>query len=771
MPTAGPDEGSIVLNPEQREAVEHFEGPALVLAGAGSGKTRVLTTRVCRLIDEHGVPPHRIMAVTFTNKAAGEMRERVAALLDREPRGIWLGTFHALGARMLRRHAPTAGMSRTFSILDAEQSLRQVKRAATEAGVDTKRWRPKALRGYISDAKNQLVGSAEFEERHGLDPDPTLRNAARAYPAYQAALREQNAVDFDDLLMRPVRLLEGDAELLARYRDQFAFVLVDEYQDTNRAQFRLLELLAGPSGNLMVVGDDDQSIYGWRGADIRNILDFEKSFPAAKVVRLEQNYRSTPVILSAANAVIRQNCDRKPKTLRTERRGGAPVTRLEAADEIDEAAWTATEVERRMLVEPRLDHRDFAVLYRTNAQARAMEDGFRRRGVPYQIVGGVRFYERREVQDVLAYLRLLSNYRDRDAFHRVVNYPTRGVGRVTLERLTDFATAQSVTLLQAAAAADMAPGIPPSGRRGLAAFAELIRTYSAKAAQLPVGPLLEELVSELDLMAVLNAEGPEGEDRADNVRELVAGAMEFVAEVEDREEPEDREGFTDRDAFTDLDVFLQQVALVADVDRHDPGADAVTLMTLHSAKGLEFPVVFISGMEEGLFPLARSYDEPRLLEEERRLFYVGVTRAREKLYLTHARRRRRAGDVNFGALSSFADVLASELEVKTTSQVPARPPARRQRGWEDRSASSESRRDGSRAARWDDRRGNAEDDDFDQDRPSYRKGEGVVHETFGSGTIAELAGFGRDLKVVVDFPHVGRKKLLVRYAGLRRDYF
>ena len=754
-------DAGVALNPEQREAVEHLEGPALVLAGAGSGKTRVLTTRICRLVAEHGVPPWRIMAVTFTNKAAGEMRERVTAMLDADPRGIWLGTFHALGARMLRRHAVLAGLRPTFSILDAEQSLRQVKRAAADAGLDPKRWSPKGFRTHISTAKNQLVGPAAFERDHGLDHDLVLRNTARVYPVYQAALREQNAVDFDDLLALPVRLLENNAELLAGYREQFAFLLVDEYQDTNHAQFRLLELLAGQRGNLMVVGDDDQSIYGWRGADIRNILDFEKGFPGAKTVRLERNYRSTAVILSAANAVIRQNRDRKPKTLRTDRAQGPPVTCLEAADEVDEAAWIPAEIERAMLADPQLDHKDFAVLYRTNAQARAMEDGFRRRGVPYQVVGGVRFYERREVQDVLAYLRLISNPRDRDAFARVANYPRRGVGRVSLERLGAFAAGSSVTLLEAAAEAARAPGVPPAGRRGLVEFAGLVRRYSARAAATSVGQLLEELVDELGLLAVLRDEGPDGEDRADNVRELVAGAGDFQAELEDDE---------DRDAFTDLDLFLQQVALVADVDRHDPDADAVALMTLHSAKGLEFPVVFISGMEEGLFPLARSYDERRLLEEERRLFYVGATRAREKLYLTHARRRRRAGEVAFSPLSSFASVLTGDLESKTTPQAPSRGRAGRQgfggavADWAGRTAGRSER------GEWAGRTAHG-DEEVDQDRPSYRKGEGVVHETFGSGTIVELAGFGRDLKVVVDFGDAGRKKLLVRYAGLQKDYF
>jgi len=473
--------GAVSLNPEQREAVEHFEGPSLVLAGAGSGKTRVLTTRVWHLIMEHGVPPDRIMAVTFTNKAAGEMRERVAAMLGGEPKGIWMGTFHAIGVRLLRRHAPEVGWTRGFAIRDAEQALREVKKVQKTAEVDPKRWSPKAVRAAISDAKNYLIGPEEFARAHADGPDLLLRKAARVYPVYQTSLRDQDAMDFDDLLVLPVRLLENSQGLLQRYQEAFAFILVDEYQDTNRAQFRFLELLAGMHGNLMVVGDDDQSIYGWRGADIRNILDFERSFPGAQVVRLEQNYRSTPVILDAANLVIRENLYRKEKTLRTDRVGGPPITRLEAADEMDEARWVVEEIERRMLADPSLDHRDFAVLYRTNAQSRALEDRFWRRGVPYQIVGGVRFYERREIQDVLAYLRLITNPRDIDAFERVVNYPRRGVGTVSLARLTAFARDEGIGLLDAAERSRDVPGLSAPARRGLGSLATLARRHTLMA--------------------------------------------------------------------------------------------------------------------------------------------------------------------------------------------------------------------------------------------------------------------------------------------------
>lgn len=738
------------LNPQQRDAAEHFEGPCLVLAGAGSGKTRVLTTRLCRLIREHGVSPSRIMAVTFTNKAAGEMRDRVSAMLGAKPAGAWIGTFHSLGARMLRRHAPLAGLARTFSILDAEQSLRQVRRAAEEARVDPRQW-AKTVRNLISDAKNQLVGPDEFEELHEASTEiAAVRFASLVYPLYRDALRAQDAVDFDDLLFLPVRLLETNDGLLAHYQRRFAFVLVDEYQDTNHAQFRLLRLLAAPRGNLMAVGDDDQSIYGWRGADVRNILDFERSFPGAKVVRLEQNYRSTQVILDAANAVIRQNQHRRAKTLHTDRKGGEAVTCAVATDERDEARWIVREIESRMLSNPTLDHRDFAVLYRTNAQARALEEGFLRRGVPYQVVGGVRFYERREIQDVLAYLRLASNPRDRDAFERAVKYPRRGVGRVTLDRVFALAAESAASCLQVAEEADRLRGFSRAGARGLVNFAGLVRRYRRRAAEVAVGTLLDELVEELDLLPLLRAEGPEGSDRADNVRELIGGAKSFRAEpVSD--------GDSAADAFTDLDLFLQQVALVADVDRHDSAADAVTLMTLHSAKGLEFRVVFMSGMEEGLFPLARAYDDEHLLEEERRLCYVGVTRAREKLYLTHATRRRRAGEVSFGTLSSFVRIMDGVAAVATAPSAGRVGGFRAGRGAEQPPFFPDGRDRGF--------------GDLNQDRPAYYKGARVRHETFGPGTILEVTGFGQDTKVAVRFDAVGRKKLLLRYAKLERDDF
>ena len=750
------------LNRQQQEAVAHFEGPLLVLAGAGSGKTRVLTARICHLVRYHGIPPHRILAVTFTNKAAGEMRERVRGLLGEEPSGMWLGTFHSLGARILRRHAPRLGWSSTFTIYDQDQSLRQIKRAQEDAGLDPKRWSPKAFRAHVSGAKNQLVSPQEFVDENGDSFDIMARHVARVYPIYQDSLQNHNAFDFDDLLMKPVELLEGHPEVLEEFRRRFSFVLVDEYQDTNRAQFRFLELLARESRNLMVVGDDDQSIYGWRGADIRNILDFESSFPGATTVRLEQNYRSSGNILDAANQVIRHNVHRKGKTLRTDRGAGDVITLAETLDETDEARWIVEEIQARRSQDSDRGHRDFAILYRTNAQARAMEDAFLRQGMPYQVVGGVRFYERREIQDVLAYLRLISNPKDGGAFDRIVNYPRRGVGSASVARLREWSLARGVGLLEAASRAPEVPNLPKAGERSLVAFAEFVQRYSVRAGQVRVGILLEELVEELKLLESLRDEGPDGDDRAENVKELIAGALDFDAELLEEED-------LPRDRFTELDLFLQRVALVAEVDLHDPNADSVTLMTLHNAKGLEFPVVFISGLEDGLFPLGRAYDDPEALEEERRLFYVGITRAEDKLYLTHARQRRRAGEYMFGRLSPFADAIEESL-------TDIRPSPRLRTGSRTGFGSGFGedfgrRRPGHKVREESSLDEPAVEEEYNQDLPRFVKGERVAHPTFGSGTVLEVSGFGPDLKVTVNFDSVGRKKLLARYADLEKDYF
>jgi DNA helicase II / ATP-dependent DNA helicase PcrA len=739
-------------------AVEHLEGAALVLAGAGSGKTRVLTVRIARLIAEHGVAPDRILAVTFTNKAAGEMKTRVRSFLGRDPSGMWMGTFHSLGARFLRRHAPILGWDPTYTIFDAEESLREIRGIMDQVGVDPKRWKPQAVRGAISDAKNQLVGADSFAESHGEGFDLFLRMVARVYPIYQRRLRDQNAFDFDDLLVKPVELLQSHSELRERYAERFLFMLVDEYQDTNHAQFRLLELLASRHGNLMVVGDEDQAIYGWRGADIRNILNFESTYPGARLIRLERNYRSTGNILAAANAVIRHNRQRKEKTLRTDREAGDALLLVETADEGDEARWIAEEIETRRREDLKLGYEGFAILYRTNAQSRALEDAFRRKGIPYQIVGGVRFYERREIQDVLAYLRLISNPKDAAAFKRVVNVPRRGIGATSQDRLLAWAGEAGLSPLEALDRLDEIPDLSAGARRGLAVFGELIRTFSVRATQRSVGTLLEELLEALALEDHLRAEGPEGEDRVENVRELVAGALDFDAELEESWDDE-----IPPDTFTELDLFLQRVALVTDLDRTEAGADAVTFMTLHNAKGLEFPVVFLSGLEEGLFPLGRAYDDPDQLEEERRLFYVGLTRGEDRLVLSWARERRRAGDFVHSTVSSFVgDIPETLLERRRSPRIEAERP-RSSFGGEGGGRDRISARRESEIER-------AFEEGLNQDVPSLAPGERVSHATFGSGRVVAVSGFGRDLKVTVHFDTVGEKKLLARYAHLERDF-
>ena len=738
------------LNTNQLEATSHFEGPLLVLAGAGSGKTRVLTARVCHLIQEFGISPKKILTVTFTNKAAGEMRERITKLLGSEPIGMWMGTFHAMGARLLRRHADRLGWDRSFSIFDSDQSLRLIKSVQEELGLDLKRWNPKAIRAEISNSKNRLEDDKTFQLETQSGSELFIRTVGQVFSAYQEALQAQDAFDFDDLLMKPVELLESHRDLLEHYRGRFSFILVDEYQDTNRAQFRFVELLARAHGNLMVVGDPDQSIYAWRGADVRNILDFETAFPSTRVVPLEINYRSKESILSAANAVIGENVNRPKKILRASRKGGDKITLVETSNEKDEAQWIVSEIQDQIQSTQGLSICDCAVLYRTNAQARALEDAFLRARMPYQVVGGLRFYQRREIQDVLAYLRLISNPKDKTAFDRIVNYPRRGIGHTTREHLTRWAVDQGVTMLEAAGRAEEVPGIRTAGVRGLKQFADLMRRLSLRASQATIGEILEGLVEDISLIKHLNNEGPDGEDRVRNVIELIAGTLDFDATLAQTIEPDEI------DTFTELDLFLQEVALIADLDRLDPGSETVTLMTLHNAKGLEFSLVFIAGLEEGLFPLSRAYDEADALEEERRLFYVGITRAEDKLFMSWARQRRRAGDFTYGSLSSFVSAIPDKLlEYRKSNWLSpgrySKPIAIQNRGY---------------------KISHEQDEAFDmnQDSPGFVLGERVIHQTFGSGAVMEISGFGRDMKVKVKFDDVGEKKLLLRYAGLEKDW-
>ena len=761
------------LNPAQRDAVLHGEGPLLVLAGAGSGKTRVLTMRIARLVEVHGVDPHSILAVTFTNKAAGEMRDRIERLLGRSTAGMWIGTFHAIGARMLRAAPRLVERTAAFTIYDQDDSLAVIKRLMDRHRVSSKQYAPRAIQSAISDAKNALVSPTEYES---LAMDPFARTVAPIYDDLGEALRLANAVDFDDLLVLPVRLLRESPKQLAAYRDRFRYVLVDEYQDTNRAQYQFVRLLAGEASNVCVVGDDDQSIYGWRGADIRNILDFKKDFPSAAIVRLEENYRSAPPILDVANAVISANVGRMGKTLRPTHTGGEPVTSLRALDERDEADWIVEELSTRRAMKD-LELRDFAVLYRTNAQSRTLEEALRRQAIPYRLVGSVRFYDRREIRDLMSYLKLIANPADDEAFRRAIAVPKRGLGETTLEMLAEAARRERLSMFDTASRPDLLVGVRPAARTTLAQFLALIERLRVMAEETAVDELLRELVEAIKYGDYLKAEGPESADRLENVKELITGAAELVA---------DELGEV---GLRPLDHFLQRATLIADVDALDSNADAVTLMTLHNAKGLEFPVVFISGLEDGLFPLARAYDDPPMLEEERRLFYVGITRAERKLYLTYAEERRRNGELIASRPSSFLESIPEALlEKRNTIKVRSSGRAAMRGsslGWGPRRGrdsggfrtfdddvgfppSAAARRPGTPVTRVS---AFPDDEHASQDAPIITVGARVRHRRFGAGTIAELSGSGRELKAKVDFDDesVGRKTLVVAQANLERE--
>ena len=754
--TSSGEAAAPALNAAQREAVEHRGGPLLVLAGAGSGKTRVLTTRIARLIQEGGARADQILAVTFTNKAAGEMKSRVARLLGEDPAGMWIGTFHAIGARMLRANSPLAGLTPAFTIYDEDDTLAVVKRLMDRHNVSTKVWPPRVIASAISDARNALVPSSEYTT---LAQTPLAKAVALVYADLGATLRAANAVSFDDLLGLPVELLRDHADVRERYERRFRHILVDEYQDTNRAQYEFVRLLASRNGNVVVVGDDDQAIYGWRGADVRNILDFERDYPLAHVVRLEDNYRSAPPILAFANVVIAENDGRRGKTLRATREGAEPVSLLAALDDRDEADFIAEEIEnRRSRAGDSLG--DVVVLYRTNAQSRLLEESLRRRALPYRLVGAVRFYDRREIRDLLAWLRLIANPADDEAFRRAVAAPRRGIGDTTIEVLALAARDAGVPLLEAARRADVGGAGRAATRQALREFAMLVDRFRDIAADASVDRLLTELVGAVGYAEFLKTEGPDAEERLENVAELVRGAAELVI---------DEGGEV---GLRPLDHFLQRATLVAGIDLLGPDADAVTMMTLHTAKGLEFPVVFISGLEDGLFPLSRSLEERSLLEEERRLFYVGITRAERKLYLTWARSRRRNGELLPSVASSFITP-AAELLLDKQASIRLRASGRSGLHTSPRAARIEWAT--GTPATW--RRNAARErpvelDELSQDLPAFVEGERVRHRTFGSGRIAELAGSGRDVKVTVDFDDeaVGRKRLVVAFAGLERAF-
>jgi len=629
------------LNPAQREAVTHGDGPLLILAGAGSGKTRVLTHRIAYLVYSGEARADELLAITFTNKAAQEMRERVELLLGRSTRGMWVLTFHSAATRMLRAHAERLGYTRQFTIYDQADARRLVKHCLDGVGADPKRFPAAGVHNQISDAKNRLRDAAEYRSMVGSYFEQTV---ADAYELYERELHRFNAMDFDDLLVRAVNLLELFPEVRSHYQRAFQHLLVDEYQDTNHAQYRWLTLLAGERRNLAVVGDDAQSIYGFRGADIRNILDFTQDYPDAHVVKLEQNYRSTQTILSAANAVISHNRDQVRKHLWTEVGEGDPITVRMLADEHAEARYVLGAVEG--LVDEGVSRSEIAVFYRTNAQSRVLEDALVRAEVPYQVIGGTKFYERAEIKDAIAYLSLLANPADQVSFTRVANSPRRGIGQTSLSRVIAHAAMLDDPVFHVAAAAETVPGLGPAAVRAIGRFMDTMGELRALAGdRRGVAELLEAVLARSGYIEALEAERTfEAQGRIENLEELVGVAREFDASAE--------EG--------GLDAFLAQIALVSDADTRRDDRGQVTLMTLHNAKGLEYPIVFMIGCEEGVFPHSRSLDEGSL-EEERRLCYVGITRAMRALTLTYARRRSLFGVESFGLRSRFLDEIPAEL--------------------------------------------------------------------------------------------------------------
>jgi DNA helicase-2/ATP-dependent DNA helicase PcrA len=706
------------LNPVQRQAVEHRGTPLLILAGAGSGKTRTLTHRIAHLLATGDARPHQILAVTFTNKAAREMRERIDGLLGGPAPGLWALTFHAFGARLLRGHAEALGYPQRFVIYDQHDRLTVIKQLVKELGVNDRLYPPSNVAWRVSDLKNRLVTPGEYA---AACLDFGIEAVTRdLYTRYQERLRQAGAVDFDDLLMLPVHLLEGDPEVRRYYQERFVHLLIDEYQDTNHAQYRLVRLLGGVHDNLCVVGDDDQSIYGWRGADLRNILEFERDHPRCLTLKLEQNYRSTPQILEAANHVIRHNLGRKGKVLWTDLPSGELLTCQSCSGEEEEAAYVAGEMIRRRRDGHPLT--DCAILYRTHAQSRVLEAALRGHGLPYIVYGGQKFYERKEIKDCLAYLRVLENPADDVSFERVINLPPRGIGANLLAHLRAVAARRHTSLFDAVAAALADPALATRQRNALTDLVALWeRLAGLHRRGLPLPELFDALLAETGLLDYLERDATtEAITRGENVRELATALQNLAAQ----------------DAEATLATFLEQVALVTDLDQEAEARDYVTLMTLHSAKGLEFPVVFLTGMEEGIFPHRMAMGSEEELEEERRLAYVGITRAKAVLYLTFAARRHLQGEVQFNTPSRFLGEIPETLVARPTSATVASGP-----------------------------------------RPAvlavtsaaepFPVGSQVLHPVWGTGKVVRREGKGDDLKVSVRFSSVGLKRMAATKAPLQ----
>ena len=736
------------LNPPQREAVAQTEGPVLILAGAGSGKTRVLTHRIAYLMEEMGVNPWNILAITFTNKAAQEMRERVDKLVGFGSESIWVSTFHSACVRILRRHIDNLGYDTNFTIYDTDDQKSLMKDVCRKLNIDTKVYKERSLLAQISHAKDELLTPDDMEMKAAGDYN--MKKVASVYREYQAALRKNNALDFDDLIVKTVELFQNCGAVLEYYQERFKYIMVDEYQDTNTAQFKFISLLAQKYENLCVVGDDDQSIYKFRGANIGNILGFERVFPDAKVIRLEQNYRSTKNILNAANQVIANNTERKAKTLWTENEEGSKVHFRQFFNAYEEAEYVAGEI-GKMKREGLGSYRDCAILYRTNAQSRIFEEKFIAANIPYKLVGGVNFYARKEIKDLLCYLKTIDNARDDLAVQRIINVPKRGIGATTLGRVQDYADNMGISLYEALRVAEEVPSIGRSLSK-IDGFVTFIQSLKSKANVLSVEELLQEVIDDTGYVAELEAEDTEeSRARIENIDELISKTVAYQEAMEEQNQP------------ATLSGFLEEVALVADIDTVDPDQDYVLLMTLHSAKGLEFPKVFMVGMEDGIFPshMTISYGDDGELEEERRLCYVGITRAMKDLTLTCAQQRMIRGETQYNKVSRFVREIPRELvdlghtiqEKKPKAEDLIPTPTKYSKMKE----ILQSR--------------NYKPREFKVTKSGsldYEVGDTVRHIKFGVGIVKEIVEGGRDYEVTVEFDKVGVKKMFASFAKLKK---
>lgn len=737
------------LNEQQKEAVLHTEGPLLILAGAGSGKTRVLTHRIAYLIEEKGVNPWNILAITFTNKAAGEMRERVDNLVGFGSESIWVSTFHSMCVRILRRHIDLLGFDTNFTIYDTDDQKTLMKDICKLLQIDTKLFRERSLLAAISQAKNELVTPEEF--RIQAQGDFSRQKIASVYEEYEKQMRANNALDFDDLLVKAVQLFQTQADVLDYYQERFRYIMVDEYQDTNTVQFELVRLLSAKYRNLCVVGDDDQSIYKFRGANIRNILDFEQVFPDAKVIKLEQNYRSTSNILNAANAVIRHNHGRKDKTLWTDNGEGDKINVRQFDTAFDEAEYIVGDIRERV-ESGKAAYNDHAILYRTNAQSRMFEEKFVTANIPYKIVGGINFYARREIKDLLAYLKTIDNGRDDLAVRRIINVPKRGIGLTSINRVQEYASGREIGFYEALRAVDLIPNIG-RGASKLESFVALIEHFKTDAKELTISELMQEILEETGYIESLKEEGSEeAESRIENIDELISKITAYEETCEDRDEP------------ATLNGFLEEVALVADIDSLDESNDYVVLMTLHSAKGLEFPHVYLAGMEDGIFPsyMTITAGDPEEVEEERRLCYVGITRAEEELTLTCARRRMIRGETQYNKMSRFLKEIPMEL--LSTGAVFQKPEPEEER----KPSAYQQARQAFRAKAFVQPGAARSFGSPKGEGPRYQVGDRVRHVKFGEGTVTAMVEGGRDYEVTVDFDGPGTKKMFAAFAKLQK---